>query len=195
MKITALDYFNRAISDVRVALNDLRHAYDQRFSDITERQNRYEETQQHLLTGFPEQFAAKADVEAIRNLSTELKGDVIGRERFERFETQTDEKFRSLTATVSESSGRRTAIIGGAGILVAVLAILFTYTLRSGITRSEISDQISKESPWLAERGQIEHRLNVLETRDISLQLQVSQLRSQIKLMCLAEKDERHVSC
>jgi hypothetical protein len=151
----------------------------------------------NLLRGFPQTYATKielkdvrdsanAEISNVRNTASDLQVHTIGRDRFERFEEQVDEQLKTLSAQLGETSGRRTAIIGGAALLITIGALLFSTIRQSELTHADVSNQINQEAPSIlrpVEASQ-DQRITVLERQVLVLQQQVAQIKALDTFFC-----------
>lgn len=139
----------------------VRH-FDARLEDLNRR-----------LDGFPQEYAQAEVVAAIRGQLEQIQGDHVRRDDFDR-----------LRDDVSRGAGHRTAVIGGAGAMLAALGIMFAVVLHGGLTRSEVSAQIRAESPWTSDRPGVEAKIAALEQRDTRLELRLAAAESEIRFFC-----------
>lgn len=140
-------------------------------NDLVKRLDHYEETQQELLTGFPEKYASREDLEKIREDAVELQTAIIGRDRFEALEKQ-----------VSENTGRRTTLIATAGFVSAVVLAILGWNNSQISEVRDVSNQNRKE-------------ISVLNNQITSLQIKLHGLEDKLQIICRLEARETHAVC
>jgi hypothetical protein len=172
--VAADDVPLRELLEQRLA--DERRYYDKRFDEIADALAKASEANERRLEGLNEWRQQSKDREAnwtgiedfrtFRETWRIAHEDLAGRFSELAANAVAIDRFDALERAVSVSAGRRTAIAGGAGVLVAVVALLFTQLSRSIPTHAQIQGQIVTEAPWLQDKPAIEARITRLEVSE-----------------------------
>lgn len=140
-------------------------------NDLVKRIDRYEQTQQELLAGFPEKYASKEEVEKLRGEAIELQTTIVGRDRFELLEKQ-----------VAENTGKRTATIAVLGFVAAVILAALSWN-NSQINEARDTSNHNRED------------VVVIDNKITTLQLKLTTLQDKLQLLCHQEQRENHTIC
>lgn len=134
-------------------------------------------------------FARLEDLAGVKERLDRILVDHVQRREFEDLKTAVGDKasaedVRMIRDDSIQGRGRRTAAVAAVAVVLFALSLLFGLVLKNGLTSGDVSNQISREAPWLADRTSIEHRLDGLEAQQQALRLQVAQINAQIRFFC-----------
>ena len=118
----------------------------------------------HDLEGFPEHYATRQDIDLVRQMVEDIRGDHVHRREVEEIKQQQH-----------EAAGRRSTIVIALSVVMTLLGIVLALAWASQLTSAEISAQIQTEAPWVQDRPIIEQRLSDLERQVARLQAELIQ--------------------
>jgi hypothetical protein len=139
------------------------------------------------LTGFPEHYATRVDMDLLRSMIETIRADhvtrremdetkgriedvrdsLVLRAEFDKSEDTLGGKIESIHDEQKEGQGRRNAFMVVLSVGMTLLALLFGAVWKSQLTHQEVSQQIGVESPWLQDRTGVEQKLASLD-RDVT---------------------------
>lgn len=105
-----------------------------------------------ILEGFPQDYGRKSDIENLEKEINAVKADHVQRREFD-----------TLKDVQSQGRGARLALSATAGVIIALISITLGVMYSNQLTHQEVSNQISREAPWLADRPQIDNELSQQE--------------------------------
>lgn len=142
----------------------LKEHYDERF-------DRLEGELVRKFDGFPQEYATNVETDALRTIIEEMRSDHVHRREID-----------EVKGELHENTGRRASWGVAAGVVMAILAIMFGVVLQRGITSSDVSNQIQREAPWNRDKGGIERRLAHLEGEETNVEL--ARLQAKVQFLC-----------
>lgn len=173
--VTLREYFERVIDDFdrRIAASEesTKAAVAAAFAASERATDKQEKSLTETLRGFPETYTLKVESDRLRDEISVLRNDHVPRHELE-----------EIRERLGEGVGRRTAVVAAISVIVVLVSLLFTLMQRNLITSGDVSNQIAREAPWLADKGGIETRLNVLERQVQALQIELSALKARERL-------------
>lgn len=115
-----------------------------------------------ILQGFPQSYARKDDFESLRAEIGNIKADHVQRREFD-----------GLKEERAQGRGVRITLAALSGIMLALIAVALGAMYANQLTNNDVSNQIDREAPWLADKPAINAEI-------ISLQRQVTSLKFQL---------------
>ena len=119
---------------------------------FTERLNRAEEELRHRMDGFPQEFATRSEVTALRTILEEMRVDHVQRREIAEVKARLDSETDGIHQKLDENTGRRNATLVAITVVISLLAAMLGIIAKSGVSHSEISHQIQTEAPWVSDR-------------------------------------------
>lgn len=105
---------------------------------------------------------AIANVDVLESKLENIKTDHVQRK-----------EFAELKDAKSQGQGARTTAILALGIIVTLISVALGAMYSNQLTSDDVSNQIHREAPWLADKPVVDSRLNKLETKIVLLQTEL----------------------
>ena len=116
-----------------------------------------------ILQEFPQIYGHKSDIDNLQAEISNIKLDHVQRR-----------EFNILKEDIIQNRGARAALYATAGVITALIAVALGAMYANQIDHRDISEQISIESPWLADKPQLERQINKLQDEVIALKAQLA---------------------
>jgi hypothetical protein len=136
------------------------------------------------LEGFPEHYATQIEIDLLRTAIDAIRLDHVARRELDEVKKNSAAVIDRLQVRLDEQQGRRSATIVAASIIATILAVMFGFIWQAQITRSEVSDQISREAPWTKDKTPITNEIQQLEAQNTAQKVQINQLQIQMRFVC-----------
>lgn len=169
-KLTLREYIE-SILDERYRLQD------QRFVALERNVEKEDDRFRHLLEGFPQHYATKAEIDQVRSVAEDVKAHLVGRETFE-----------DLKSKVDSNSGFRSSMIMTAGIIMTIVVVLLGVLISQIPTHDQISAQIKSEAPWVSDKPAVESDLKSQHDEIQRLEAQIAALQAKVTYLCRAAR-------
>ncbi len=143
-------YVDRIVNDLRVDLTERIHHVENTARDAAR-------SLSELLRGFPQTYATKADLEHVRTTADELQIHLIGRERFERFESAISDQIKAIENQQSRGTAIRTTILATLFVVVTLVIVLLS-------TMKQTVDDVDTRT------NRLEHQVIVLQQQIKAIQ-------------------------
>lgn len=142
------DLLNERINTIR--------ATDKSFADAIEKI----ETR---LNDASQRYSSKTAHDNLRKEIESIKVDHVQRREFNEIKDQ-----------YSQGRGARLAAAGAMGIIITLITVALGLMYSNQLTHSDISNQISRESPWAEDKTQIEEEIHQLQQQIVLLKTQLA---------------------
>jgi hypothetical protein len=149
-----------------------------------DRLDRAEAELRHRMDGFPQEYATRAEMHALRTVMEEMRVDHVQRREVEELKGRLDAETDGIHSKLDEATGRRTAGVVAITVVMSLVGITLGVMARSGLTHADVSQQIQTEAPWVTDRPDVERRLRALETENEHLRLQIAAMQQLDKFFC-----------
>lgn len=116
-----------------------------------------------ILEHFPQEFGHKSDYESLLEQVNIIRADHVQRREFE-----------GLKNEQLQSRGTKIALSATSGIVLALIGVSLGTMYANQLSHRDVSQQISVESPWLADKPGIEESIHLLEQQVVLLKTQLA---------------------
>lgn len=95
-----------------------------------------------------------------------------------------NERMERIEEVQNANKGIRSAAAITAAIVFTLLSVAFGLLERQQLTTNDISNQIQRESPWAADKPEIMHSLQILQTANISTAQRLDAIEQLNRFFC-----------
>lgn len=129
------------------------------------------------LNDLSQNYAQKNEYNTLRDELNAVKADHVQRREFNEIKDQQ-----------SQGRGARLAAAAAMGIIITLTTVTLGVMYTKQLTHSDISNQIARESPWAADKPQIEDEIHQLERQIVLLQTELATHKATDKLRFSQQK-------
>lgn len=130
-----------------------------------------------ILQAFPQEYVRKDELDKVRSVVDTIRTDHVQRREFD-----------GLKDEQSQGRGARIALVAASGIMLALITVALGSMYANQLTHKDVSEQISIESPWLADRPTLEEDIHLLQQQVVLLKTQLAAHEAEDRVRAAVKK-------